>query len=72
MSSAFVFIPQDISQSFIDLTVTVFDSVFCHFNSLPECFLKQPFLLLLDILSFNIFIISIAHLSAFLNDSLFW
>jgi len=29
------------------------------------------FLLLLDTLSFDIFIISIAHLSAFLNDSLF-
>ncbi len=41
------------------------------FDSLSECFLKQPLLLLLNILSFDIFIISIAHLSAFLNDSLF-
>ncbi len=48
-----------------------FDSVFHCFNSLPECFLKWPLLLLLNILDFDIFIISIAHLSAFLNNSLF-
>jgi len=42
------------------------------FDSLSECFLKQPLLLLLNILSFDIFIISIVHLSAFLNNSLFF
>jgi len=41
------------------------------FDSLLKCFLKQPLLLLLNILDFDIFIISIAHLSAFLNNSLF-
>jgi len=59
-----------ISHSLTSL-LSSFNSVFCHFDSLPECFLEQPLLSLLDILDFNIFIVSIAHLSAFLNDSLF-
>ncbi len=59
-----------VSHSLTSLSLS-FNSVFCHFNSLSECFLKQLLLLLLNILNFNIFIISIAHLSAFLNNLLF-
>ncbi len=59
-----------VSHSLISLSPS-FDSVFGRFNSLPECFLERPLLSLLDILSFDIFIVSIAHLSASLNNSLF-
>jgi len=57
-----------VSHSLTSLSLS-FNSVFCHFDSLFECFLKWPSLLLLDILDFDIFIVSIAYLSAFLNDS---
>jgi len=72
-----------ISPSLTSLLLS-FDSVFCHFNSLPECFLKQFLFVVTQYSQFQHFhhfnsssecflkqlVVLIVYLSAFLNDLL--